>query len=92
MVILSDLAVAVWRGGEVGHLEEVDVVLPSLRREEEGARLEVLGDRQVVVPQVPVAERRDLSPLVAAVVLRLSSETKQNGTNELSRCMFLFSS
>ena len=60
------------------HLEEVDVVLPRLRREEEGGgRVEVLGDGHVDVPQVvPVAERRDLAPL-AAVVLRLSSQQKQ---------------
>jgi hypothetical protein len=71
---LFHLLVAVWLGRELGHLEEILVVLLRWRGEEEGPCLEVLGDGHVV-PQVPVAERRDLAPL--AVVLRLSeNETK----------------
>jgi hypothetical protein len=77
--VLFHLLVAVGRGRELGHLEEILVVVLLCRRrgEEEGPCLEVLGDGHVV-PQVPVAERRDLAPL--AVVLRLSekNETEQS--------------
>lgn len=71
MVCLFDLLVAVGRGRELGHLEEVLVVVDFVHRrcEEEGSCLEVLGDGHVL-PQVPVAERRDLAPL-AVVLLRL---------------------
>jgi hypothetical protein len=65
---LLDLLVAVGLGRELGHLEEVLVVFVNRRCEEEGSCLQVLGDGHVV-PQIPVAERRDLAPL--AVVLRL---------------------
>lgn len=68
MGCLFDLLVAVGLGRELGHLEEVLVVFVHRCCEEEGPCLEVLGDWHVV-PQVPVAERRNLAPL--AVVLRL---------------------
>jgi len=72
--VFFHLLVAVGLGRELGHLEEILVVLLRRRGEEEGPCLEVLGDGHVV-PQVPVAERRDLAPL--AVVLSLSEKRNE---------------
>jgi hypothetical protein len=64
MVTLPNLLVVVGFGRELGHLEEVLIIFfLAMHCEEEGSWwLEVMGDGHVI-PQVPVAERRDLKPL-----------------------------